>query len=290
MILLFGMTGTLAYALIGWLFRELSSFLSSLPQYLADLAPELMNLCRHWQTFLPAEWSLLGEAFIRSLGQNAIRWAGALSAWLTSGVWNTAASIPHAFFSVIMLLMGTYYLTADRAQIAAFFHHSCPPQLIRRIRLIRASMLEALIGQLRGQLTVSLMVLFFLTLTLGVSSVNHGALIGLLIGIADGLPVLGAGLFLIPWSLFSFLTGAPGMGVTLACLYAGTIVIRQILEPRIVGRELGVYPLAAMSAMYAGFRIMGPAGLLCGPLLLTAVKAVLAADQAVTKAPLSARR
>jgi hypothetical protein len=60
-------------------------------------------------------------------------------------------------------------------------------------------------------------------------------------------------------------------------------VIRQIFEPRIVGKNLGLYPLATMIAMYAGYRMMGALGLLGGPVLLNIVKVVLEADRGVAE-------
>ena len=109
--------------------------------------------------------------------------------------------------------------------------------------------------------------------------VHYGLLIGLGIGVADALPVLGAGLFLIPWSIAAFVAGNAGAGVLAACLYVGTVVIRQVLEPRIVGHNLGLYPLATMAAMYAGYRLLGFLGLLAGPVLLNVIVVVLEADE-----------
>ena len=289
MLLLFGLAGALTTALVSWLFQELSGFLKTLPQlfqWVNDQAlPALLNLYSRYRTLLPAYIPTLIENAFSSLGQNAVRWAGTLSAWLTSGAWSTAASIPHVLLSMVLTVMGTYYITADRTRIAGFFQRSFPTPLLQRSRIIRANLLYALLGQVRSQLMVSLVVMFFLMVTLGFSGVRYGVIIGMLIGIADALPVLGAGVFLIPWSLISFLTGQTGTGITLACLYAGAILIRQILEPRLVGKHLGLYPLATMIAMYAGYRGLGFIGLLAGPILLNVAKAVLEADKAVTQAP-----
>ncbi len=289
MILLFGLAGILVSTLFGWLWRELTGFMRSLPQ-LMDWAnhqalPALLALYRRFSVLLPEQVPQLLEESLATLGQSAVRWAGTLSAWLTSGAWSTAASIPHALLSLVLTVMGTYYMTADRSLIAAFFHRTFPAGMMKRSRLIRANLFKALMGQLRSQLIISLVVMFFLMLALGLSGVRYGAVIGMLIGLADALPLLGAGVFLIPWCLVSFLIGQSGMGITLACLYAGTIVIRQILEPKLVGRQLGLYPLAAMIAMYVGYRALGVIGLLIGPVLLNLAKAVLDADQAATQAP-----
>lgn len=112
---------------------------------------------------------------------------------------------------------------------------------------------------------------------------RYGLLIGLGIGVADALPVLGAGLFLIPWSIAAFVV-ASRSGRASACLYVGTVVIRQVLEPRIVGHNLGLYPLATMAAMYAGYRLLGFLGLLAGPVLLNVIVVVLEADERASPA------
>ena len=92
-------------------------------------------------------------------------------------------------------------------------------------------------------------------------------------------------MFLIPWTVVSFVAGDVRTGALLACIYVGTIVIRQIFEPRIVGKNLGLYPLATMIAMYAGYQALGVLGLLGGPVMLNILKVVLEADNAV-EAPL----
>lgn len=288
MVLLFGLAGFAFAALAGRLLTELVGFLKSLPQlfaWLSDVAlPALLAFYDRWKALLPAYLPEIVEEGVASLGQNALRWAGTLSAWITGGAWNTAAGIPTALLSVVMLVMSTYYLTADRARIAAYFRRLFPGTLMRRSRLIRASLLRALLGQLRSQLTVSLVVMFFLMVTLGVAGVRYGGIIGLLIGLADALPVVGAGLFLIPWGIADLLTGQTGMGIALLCLYVGAVLIRQILEPRLVGRQLGLYPLATMAAMYVGYRLLGLLGLLGGPILLQLARAVLEADRAARMA------
>lgn len=103
----------------------------------------------------------------------------------------------------------------------------------------------------------------------------YGLIAGLCIGLMDALPVLGAGIFLVPWSLLSFIGGNTGTGILMAAAYVGTVVIRQVLEPRIVGRNLGLYPLVTMMAMYAGFRLFGVLGLIGGPVMMGVLRAVL---------------
>ena len=113
-------------------------------------------------------------------------------------------------------------------------------------------------------------------------------LLALFIAVLDALPVIGAGLFLIPMMLYGIIVGDAGMAVGFGLIYLMTIVVRQLLEPRLIGRQLGLYPLATMMAMYAGLQAMGFLGMLLGPLMLLLCKVALTAD--VNKAADMARR
>ena len=166
-------------------------------------------------------------------------------------------SLPNALLGVVLTVMGTYYFSADRERIRGFFRRTLPVSWRQRYGFVRKNLLTALFGQVKSQLTVSLIVTAALTLAFVIYGIPYGLAAGVLIGVADALPVIGAGLFLIPWSLLSFIGGSTGMGVFMACAYVGVIVIRQIAEPRIVGRQLGLYPLLTMMAMYAGYRLTG---------------------------------
>ena len=122
-----------------------------------------------------------------------------------------------------------------------------------------------------------MMALIAVELTVGfvILRIPYSVLLALLIGIMDALPIIGAGLFLIPMSAIGFITGDIGMGVGVAVLYILTIVTRQIVEPRVVSVQLGLYPLVTMAAMYAGLCVMGFGGMLLGPVVVLILKAAL---------------
>lgn len=283
MLVLFGVVGWIAAAVVGRLARELVALLRQAPQWISwvsDTAlPYLRGLYDEYQSVLPPEApDMIGSA-LSGLGQSLLRLAGTLSAALTGGAWSTATSIPSALLSAVLTVMGTYYLTADRARILAAFRRLLPVELRGRLSEIRQNLFRTLFLQMKSQLAVSMLGMAFLTLAFAIYRIPYGLLLGVSIGLADALPVVGAGLFLIPWSLVSFLAGQTRDGVFLACAYVGVVVIRQVAEPRIVGKNLGLHPLLTMVAIYAGYRLLGAAGLLAGPVLLNVLKAVLEADR-----------
>ena len=279
MALLFGVVGVAVALVVGRLLRELTSLLRSTPAFITWLAentvPQLNELYHRFSDVLPEGVVKVIDDAVASLGQAIGRSAATLSASLTSGAVSTASSIPGFLLSVVVTLMGTFYCTADRERIAAFFRRQLPQALLTQARGIRAELSRALFGQVKSQLIVSAIITGFLVCGFGVYQVDYGLLLAVIIGLADALPVVGAGLFLIPWCLYSFLVGHTGMGVFLLLMYVGTVVIRQICEPRIVGKNLGLYPLATMLAMFAGYRLLGFTGLLAGPIVLNLLNVVL---------------
>ncbi len=90
-------------------------------------------------------------------------------------------------------------------------------------------------------------------------------LLGGFIAIVDALPVLGSGTVLIPWGILRLLAGDVKMGVGVLLLYLLCTVNRQLLEPRLIGRHLGMSTLLTLFLMYVGFKLFGILGFLLGP-------------------------
>lgn len=97
----------------------------------------------------------------------------------------------------------------------------------------------------------------------------------LLVAILDAVPVLGTGTVLIPWAAISLLQGNSLRAIGLACLWGVAAITRTVLEPRVVGRHLGLDPLLTLVAMYAGFCFWGIGGMLLTPVLASAVKSAV---------------
>ena len=218
--------------------------------------------------------SLLGEA-----GKLLVSGATKLSTYLASGAVTTVASLPGGLLAVVLTVMATFYCSCDRARIGAFVRGNLPEGARCRLSRLRRGMAQAVGRQVRAQLLVSLAIAGIVALGLVVMGKPHGLATGLAIGLADALPVVGAGLFLLPWSAAGFLLGDAATGIGMAVLYVLTVAARQVLEPRIVGRSLGQYPLATMISMYAGYRLLGVVGLLMGPVLLSLCRLVLAREE-----------
>lgn len=284
MVVLFGLVGFLFAIAVNRLWRELMGLVRAVPAIINWLSttviPWASDLYSQYQDVLPPSVMVVVNNAISSVGQAMASWAASLSAMLTSGAWATAMSIVDVVLAVVLTIMGTYYFTADRERIGKFLKRTFPHHVREHSALLKANLISSLFGQIKSQLTVSMIIIVFLVVVFVCFGIQYGLLAALIIGVADALPVVGAGLFLIPWSILGFVLGDMHTGVVMAGTYVGTIVLRQIFEPRIVGKNLGLYPLATMVAMYAGYQAFGFLGLLGGPVMLNVIKVVLQADRA----------
>ena len=270
----YGLVALAGWVLIARLVAELAAVARSAPEL---IRPALNRATELVTQALGASEPLAGllTSLLTEAGKLAAAGATRLSTYLASGAVTTAASLPGGLLAVVLTVMGTFYFSCDRARISAFFRRTLPEGARVRLAQLRRGLKHTLGRQIRAQLLVSLAITVVVLLGLTVMRKPHAAVLALAIGVGDALPVIGAGLFLIPWSLAGFLLGDAATGVGMAVLYVLTVAARQVLEPRIVGRSLGLYPLATMMSMYAGYRLTGFVGLLAGPVLLSLCRLVL---------------
>ena len=115
-------------------------------------------------------------------------------------------------------------------------------------------------------LTFCVMLVGFLLL-----GISKAPLVALIVAFLDILPVIGVGTVLLPWSIFLFATGDLVTGVGLVILFLVNTVVRQIAEPKIVGKNLGIHPVLSLALIYVGYALFGFAGLLITPLIAVAL-------------------
>lgn len=203
-----------------------------------------------------------------------------LSAGLTAGVTRALSALPRGIFAVSVSLIAMFYFFKDYPKIVAVLMERIPERGKAWVRAVKHRLLEGMVRYLRAYLL--LMFLTFAELLVGflVLGINYAVLIALVTAILDLLPVIGVGIVLIPWAIFSFVVGETTLGIGLLILYLILYLVRQIIEPKLVSGVIGVHPLLTLFAVYAGYRLFGVAGMILGPLLAFLGKAFFVRDVA----------
>lgn len=171
-------------------------------------------------------------------------------------------------------------LTAGTGILSGFMVSARLPRLRRRLVPLEEKLhtylpmaqklKQALWGWLKAQLTLSALCFFLVCTGLLILGVDYAPAWALAIALVDAIPVLGTGTILLPWALVGLLQGNHVLSVGLLGIYLCAMLSRTVLEPRLVGRQLGIDPLMTLIALYIGFRIWGFGGMLLSPILCAA--------------------
>ena len=183
---------------------------------------------------------------------------------LASGV---VTKIPDGALSFGTWIIASFMLSAKLPKIRAWCADKLPEswkkQYLPAVKRLKKNLSGWLLaqGKLSGITFLVLFAGFFLL------RIPHFPLWAALIGLVDALPVFGTGTVLIPWSILSFLQGNPAQGIGLLGIYACAAILRSVLEPKFIGKQLGLDPLITLLSIYAGYRLWGIPGMLFSPLL-----------------------
>ena len=120
-------------------------------------------------------------------------------------------------------------------------------------------------------------------ITLTVLQVPNGWLFGLLAGVLDAFPFIGTGIVLVPLTIWLFLKGQLIQAVFCLVLYGVCALVRELLEPKLIGEKVGIYPIVLFASVFIGMQLFGVSGIIKGPLSIVIIyeirKVLLAKDE-----------
>lgn len=270
MALVYALAAVLIFLLVMQLIIVIRDGLQALPQYFnSTILPSLTQTNNALIDFiqeLPPQWqeqvqTVQGDllrtlqSFIVSLSQKGIN----LIPKITS-------AIPSFMIGFVFTIMLSFFMSVQYEKVVHFFRL----QLSKRARTIIAQLrdigVETVFKYLRAALT--LMFITFVELSIGLLLLRTDNAIPVALGIAvfDALPFFGTGAIVIPWGVISLIQGNYKYAIGLFLLYAVVTVVRQLIEPKIVGDKLGLNPIITLTAIYIGFKLFGVLGMIAMPI------------------------
>ncbi|HIR50553.1 MAG TPA: sporulation integral membrane protein YtvI [Candidatus Avoscillospira avicola] len=271
-----GLTVTVFYALlftaiyaVCWvLCREAAAFARQLPALAASLAEPAARVEAWLLERLSRFPDGLGQALregVETFFKSGAGLAGRLYSWVFDLASAFLKRLPDLFLFFLTTVLSSFMLAAKLPELRQAWQKRAPEAWQRRLQAVIRRLRETLGGWVKAQ--VKLMGITFLVLTAGllILGVDYPLLFGLLIAFIDALPVFGSGAVLLPWGLYQLLDGNTFLGVGLLCLYGAASLIRSALEPRMLGKQMGLDPLWTLLALYAGYRFFGILGMILFP-------------------------
>lgn len=266
-------TALLVVVLCALLIRELGNLSGVLPD-LESAALSGLDALENWLLSLTGHAPETVQPLLAHSVQGLFSGSSAILDRLTAAVLNFASAffraLPGSALSLGTWVLASYMISARLPQIRVFFRTRLPPVWYRKYLPGLRGLKKALLGWLIAQLKLSGITLGILLLGFLLLGIPHAPVWALVVCLVDILPVLGTGTILIPWAFLCLLQRQQLLAVGLICVYCIVTLARSVLEPRFIGKQLGLDPLVTLLALYTGFRLWGLPGMLVAPLLAVA--------------------
>ena len=241
------------------LYRQVEDFVLYLPFYREQFMKNLGSCCSYIDTGFHLEAGA-------SLNYATNVLSGIFSDFQTTMLprltTNTAAVLKQAFSSLIFLFIMFYATLCILKNYPRLFQGGKMGNYVKRIW---EGIIHLLLLYLRAEGAIAFVQTIICSIGLWFLGNSYFMLLAILIGLVDAFPVFGSGTVLIPWAIYRFLTGDVKMGIGLFILYLLCTLNRQLLEPRLLGQNLGMSTLLTLFLMYVGYRLFGIFGFILGP-------------------------
>ncbi len=270
---------TIAIGITFWLTRllyiQLADFLSSLPTYFDSVTAQLTAIVNRISSVM-GKIPDISNDWLKDIPNTALKSAvEKLGVGATEIATKFAAGVPSFLLSVAVMIIASIYIAKDYTAFTEYMHSIVPEKIIQKFINIKKTVLSRVAKLLKGYLLIIIITFFELFVGLSVLNVKYALIIAIATALIDILPVLGSGTVLIPWAVFSALSGNPSRAIGLAVLYVLITTIRNVVDPKIIGDKLGIHPVFSLAITFLGLKLFGAVGVLLAPLITIAIKTLL---------------
>ena len=257
------------------LVHSLGVLAQNLPEMLGQLSQvfhRLESSMYHFVIGTPVETQSMIETASQGIASMLEELPGQISGLLLSFAAGVATAFPRFFLFIVTYAISVIFISLSYHQILDFLKRQIPPHLHKRAEGFLRDLKGTVIKWLKAQLKLISVTFVLLSISFLLLRVSYAVPLAVFIALIDALPVLGTGTVLLPWALLSLLAGNFPLGIGLLLTYAVVSITHSFLEPRLIGRHLGLHPLATLMAMYLGFRLIGVLGMISFPIGLILLK------------------
>ena len=255
----------IVYAAGSKLIREGVSFINELPVLLESIKAELNQVAAN----LNGVYNRLPEDMqntLDNIGQEMGSYFGDMmedaGTPTFEAVGNVAKQLPDIFLGTIMCILSAYFFVADKSYMSDAVKKYVPDSIRFRTDLIRRSLRKAVGGYFKAQLKIECWVYILLVIGLLALHVRYALLVALGIAFLDLLPVFGTGTVMIPWAIIEILGKNYKMAVGLLIIWCTGQLVRQIIQPKIVGDSMGLNAIPTLFLLFIGYKAAGVLGMI----------------------------
>lgn len=194
------------------------------------------------------------------------------SATVISTITGLAGKVPSILIKLIFTIVSSFFFTIDYYKISDFLMRQISDNRKEMVLKLKNKGLGTIAKFIRAYTAIITITFTELSIGLWILGISNPFLFGALIAFIDILPILGTGAVLLPWAIIALILGNTKIGIGMFILYIIITAVRQAIEPKIVGQQIGLHPIITLILMYVGVQLMGVLGLLLLPVIATIIK------------------
>ena len=259
------------YGLAVLVASQFSSWVTELPEVYDSVTQNLQHLFRllHQKyNIIPADVKLAfdqRENMLDSYIQKAI---DGLLKMVKSGslskVSSLASSLMDFLVYAILTILASYFMTVEKDHFTKLLQEKTPAGVQRIWDKIKKIFIRAIGGYFNAHFQIMIVIFFITVIPFAFMGISYSGLLAVVIAIVDFLPFFGAGTVLVPWAVYRLVTGSYTYAAILFVIYVVVLIVRQALEPKLIGDNIGTSPFETLVFMLVGYRLAGMLGLIVG--------------------------
>jgi sporulation integral membrane protein YtvI len=263
-----GGLGFLFYRLFDEVFALAHRILTGyeLEQYLESFFERLRILYAN----LPMDAEQAAEDAIASLAANVTAQAQVL----LERLFDFALSLPRIIIFIVISLVATFFMTKDKEKILYFFSRQVPELWRRKMEIVARELIRTILVYIKSQAITSSITFVAIFIGYSLLGLEYVLLFALFTTLFDALPVLGAGMVLGTSAFVQLVMGDFLRGIGFIGIYLVVLMIRNSVEPKVIGKGVGIHPLLILLSMYTGLQLIGAIGLILGPIFVIIIRAL----------------
>lgn len=244
---------------------EVGSLITNFPQIYSELETGLREIGESFRgvfELLPEGIQTSWNAIVANLDNSMGKIISGISEPTVAAAGNLAKSIPSVLVSTIVTIVAAYFFIAQREEVILWFKKITPEPIQKRMSMVFDNMKYAVGGYFKAQFKIMVVVGVILFIGFKIMHVNYSVILAILIAFLDFLPVFGTGTAIWPWAVYKVLSGDYKMTIMLLVLYGVTQLVRQVIQPKLVGDGLGMQPLVALVLLFVGYKVGSIVGMI----------------------------
>lgn len=232
--------------------RQGMIFQKKIEQFLSILPPSFGKQFDQWS-------GSIGDLFKKaasSAGDYGVAHADGVAKGVTSGL-----------LGLVVMLFAAYMFSLEREKLIAWYEKCIPGFVKHKINVFMKNSVGVLVSYCLAQLKIMIVIIAILWIGFFIAGIGHSFTYSVLVGIVDIFPILGTGTVIIPWAIFKLITGDIKTAVILLIIYAICLVLKQVLQPKMMGDSMGISALTTIFLIYVGLKFGGLGGMLLALIL-----------------------